>query len=109
MVDQLLEAVANEAVRHGLLESSLAQLKHEAFAKVTCADAWWVEILDNAEHLLELSWSVERKILELRIDLFSDVGDGFVDADQDIVQRTREIAVFVDVSDELLSEELLAW
>ena len=46
VVDQLVEAVADEAVGHRLLESRLAELQQEALAQVAGADARRVEILD---------------------------------------------------------------
>ena len=108
MVDQLIEAVAHEAIRHRLLEPRFAQLEQQTFAQVARADARRVERLNHAQHCLALGLGVEREILGVAAEVFGGLGDPFVDAATNLVERACEVAVLVDVADELLGELVLA-
>jgi len=90
-----------------LLEPCLAELQHEALAKVTRTNARRIEALDGGEHLLQLGHRVDREILVLAFGGFGRLLDGLVDLDANLLERTGEISVLVDVADELLGEERL--
>jgi hypothetical protein len=109
MVDQLVEAVAHEPARHGLLQAGLLELQHEALAQVARPDTRGIEALDGREHLVDLFVRVERKVIRVSVDLLGGFDDRVVDGVQEVVEGTGEVAVLVDVADELVGEERLPW
>ena len=108
MVDELLEAVAHESERHRLFEPRLAKLQHEAFAKIARADARRIQVLDDPEHLLGFDERVQRQIVDVAFGRLGSALHFFVHAVENLLERTGEIAVFGDVADEFVGEELLA-
>ena len=107
MGDQLVEAVAHEAEGHRVLEPRLAELEHEALAQVARADARRIEALDDAEHLLGLGHRVQRQVVEVALGFLGGLLDALVHALEDLVEPAGEVAVLVDVADELVGEEHL--
>src|SRR5664279_603353 len=108
VIDQLIEAVADEAIRHRLLETRLAELQEQALAQIARADARRIERLNRAQHGLALVLGVERKSFGVAPELFRRLLDPLVDAATNLVERARKVAVFIDVADELLGELMLA-
>ena len=107
MVDQLVEAVADQPIRHRLLEPGVAELQHEAFAQIARADAWRVEPLHRREHSLAFLLRVQRHFVRIALRRFGGLEHHIVDRLTNLVDRTRQISVLVDVADELLGEEHL--
>src|SRR5206468_113860 len=58
MVDQFIEAVADETERHRLFEPRFPELQHQALAQIARADARRIKALDDPEHLVELAAGV---------------------------------------------------
>src|SRR5678816_1604152 len=108
VVDQLVETVAHEAERHRLLESRLAELEHETLTQIARADARRIEALNGPEHLVDFGRRVDRQILGISLEGFGGLDDRVVDRREDVLDRAGEVAVLVDVADELVGEERLA-
>ena len=105
----------------------LAELDEQALAQVARADAGRVEPLDDREHLLDLGHGVRAPLApgvgragsararprDASASSASAVrrempGHQLVDAAEDLLERGGEIALFVDVAQELLAEQQLA-
>ena len=80
VVDQLVEAVANETERHRLLEARLAELQHETFAQVARADARRIEVLDDLQHRLDFRHRVQRQVVDVALGCFGRADDFLVHA-----------------------------
>jgi hypothetical protein len=108
VVDQLIEAVAHEPVRDGLLEPSVLELQHETLAKVARSDAGRIKRLNCLEHPGNLVLRVDRHFVQVTIRCLRGLEDDVVDRLPDVVDGTGQVPVFVDVADELLSQQHLA-
>ncbi len=118
VIDQLLEAVADQSVRNGLLETCLAQLKHEALPQVARTNARWIEHLHGAEHFLRI-FHREQRVVRVAIRLFRGLLDDVVDsveyhlkhaglAQADLGRaRRHQITLVIDIADELLGQQKL--
>src|SRR6185369_7874545 len=106
--DQLVEAVADEPEGDRVLEPRLAELQHEALTQVARADARRIEALDDGEHVLRLLHRVQRDVGEVALGLLGGLLDALVDSLEDLVETAGEVAVLVDVPDELVREVHLA-
>ena len=107
MGDEILEVLAHESLAEGADEPRVLELQAEAFMQVARSDPWRVQRLHPREHLLGFFERVERD-LTLLLGILGDLLDLLVDADEDLGDRRREIAILIDVADELLGEELIA-
>ncbi len=107
MVDQLLEAIANETVRHRLFQSGLLELEEETLAKILRANSRRIEALDGAEHLLPFLPRIERKVVGVAPRLFRRLRHHLVERANYILNSTSEIAVIVNVAYELVGEKCL--
>ena len=109
---QVLPRLSHEAIgeRVGLL--LVLELQHEALAQVSGAHARRVELLDDAEHLLGFGERIGLDRGRLRaipcLGLGRVLFEQLVRPLEDLFERGTEVAVFGDVAEELLGEELLA-
>ena len=103
----------------------LAELEEQALPEVAGADAGRVELLDDRQHLLDLGHGVQgrrrrvggrrRGLVLARVGVVGGLGfrrevpgHQLVDRAEDLLERRGEIAVLVDVAEELLAEQQLA-
>ena len=124
MRDQVGKGVVHQPVGQRLGVRLLAELDEEAFPEVPRTDTGGVESLDDGQHLLGLGLSVERRraigagrrgpvrIAGLGVagglGLRGDVsGHQLVDAAENLLERGGEVALLVDVAQELLPEQEL--
>ena len=105
MCDQLLERVLDELIRHGIPLAGGTQLQHQAFAKIACADAWRIELLNDCEHRLHIVVAERRN---LGVALFRFRLEPLVHAALDNLERTGEIAVVGNVANEIIRQNRFA-
>ena len=108
MRDQLVEAIADEAIRQRQLESGFLELEKEALLKVTRGNARRIEALDCPQHLLGFFDRVQRKVVDFPFRILGRTRDNFVERRDDILNRGSEIAIIGDVADELVGKQHLA-
>src|ERR1019366_5740833 len=106
--DQFLEEIAREALGERAGLPGILQLQQQALAKVARSGPGRVEPLDDRQHFLRLGHRIERQLLVVAPGALGRFRHDVVDALEDLAQRRREVAVVVDVSDELFGEQQLA-
>ena len=94
MLGELVEAVTDDGCCDDntlvVVVASVEELEEETFAEVSGADAWWVHLLDVLEDVFDFG-----------------VGDLDIEGEADVVSNilyaTAEVAVLVDISDDIKS------
>ena len=78
-----------------------AQLQQQALAKIACAHAGRIELLNDREHRLHLR-AAERR--HLGVALLGLSGDPLIHPALDLVKGTGEIAIVGNVADEVIGQ-----
>src|SRR5688572_8368266 len=95
-----------QAKREAVALAGCTQLQHQALTQVARADTWRIEILNDLQHGLHFRLG-ERRDIGLDLALLRFALQELVETFADLVERAREVAVVVDVADELVGEERL--
>ena len=84
------------------------ELQHEAFAQIARPRARRVELLDDPQHLFDFRHRVGRNV-QVLLRLGFVFLEELVRAFENLLDVRLQVAVFPDVAQELLGEQLLAW
>src|SRR5882757_649304 len=104
--DQVLERFLHEPVHQRVGALLVLELQNQALAQVARADAGWIELLNGMQHLLHLGHGERRDVeVELRFGLV--FLEQLVRTLADFFDGVLQVAVFADVTEELLGEQLL--
>src|SRR5205809_2927580 len=103
---EIVPGLLDEPIRQGVLALLLLELQQQALPQVARAHPRRIERLDDPKHRFRVLEGVLRD-LHVPLDLVRVLVEDLVDATDDLLERRLQIAVFADVAEEVLGEQVL--